>query len=258
MGIRQTAASSPQGEAGEAGPTASGRPCLSDGNRLRVAKRQSLGNAAARAELWFGRDLLATAAVLATPRRLEETVLGIAGGTRSPRTGGSVHGAGGQPKPAGGFWGRLTGKNPTDRAKKGTKRHVLVDGNGTPLAIRITGAQRHDSLAAIPLLNDLPPIPRPRGRPRRCPKSLYGDRAYGTPRNHQALKERRIEDHVSEARTPHGSGLGKVRWPVERTLSWIGQARRLKIRYERLPANHRAFHYLQLARICFGIIRRDF
>jgi hypothetical protein len=38
----------------------------------------------------------------------------------------------------------------------------------------------------------------------------------------------------------------------------VGQARRLKIRYEVLPAQHRAFHYLQLARICCKVLQRDF
>ena len=57
---------------------------------------------------------------------------------------------------------------------------------------------------------------------------------------------------------PHGSGLGKVRWVVERTLAWVGQARRLKVRYEVSIAMHRAFHYLQLARICCKVLNRDF
>jgi hypothetical protein len=45
---------------------------------------------------------------------------------------------------------------------------------------------------------------------------------------------------------------------VESTLAWVGQARRLKIRYERLPAMHRAFHYLRLAQICCKALQRDF
>jgi transposase len=135
---------------------------------------------------------------------------------------------------------------------------LLVDGKGTPLAVRITGAQRHDSVVAMHLVDDIPPIRSRRGRPRRKPQALSGDRAYGTPRNHAGLRQRRIEDHLAQPRTPHGSGLGKVRWVVEGTLSWIGQARRLKIRYEKLPAMHRAFHFLQLARICCKVLQRDF
>ena len=88
----------------------------------------------------------------------------------------------------------------------------------------------------------------------------YGlqDTDYTLPRNRKGLRQRRIEDHLVQPRTPHGSGLGKIRWVVERTLSWVGQARRLKVRYEKLAATHRAFHYLQLARICCKILEGDF
>jgi transposase len=156
------------------------------------------------------------------------------------------------------FWGLLTGKNPTDRAKKGTERHLLVDGWGTPLALRLTGAHRNESREALDLVDDIPPIRGRRGRPRHKPQALYADRQYGTPRNRQGLKERRIEDHLARQRTPHGSGLGRIRWVVERTFAWIGQARRLKIRYDKRPSIHRAFHLLQLARICCSILERHF
>jgi len=124
--------------------------------------------------------------------------------------------------------------------------------------VRLTGANRHESLLAMPLLDDIPPLHDRHGQVRRKPKALYGDRAYGTPRNHQGLKERRIEDHLAQPRTPHGSGLGKVRYVVERGLAWVGQARHLKVRYDRLPAMHRAFHYLRLAQICCKVLQRDF
>jgi transposase len=134
----------------------------------------------------------------------------------------------------------------------------LVDGKGTPLAVRLSGANRNESLEAMNLVDDIPPIRGRHGRPRRKPKALYGDRQYGTPRNRQGLKQRRIEDHLARQRTPHGSGLGKIRYVVERSLAWVGQARRLKTRYDKLPSIHRAFHFLQLARICCTILQRDF
>jgi transposase len=124
--------------------------------------------------------------------------------------------------------------------------------------VRITGANRNESLLALPLLDDVPPIRQPRGGRRRRPEALYGDRQYGTPRNREGLKQRRIEDHLARQRTPHGSGLGKIRYVVERGLAWVGQARRLKIRYERLPAPRRAFHFLRLALICCKVLQRDF
>lgn len=152
----------------------------------------------------------------------------------------------------------MTGKNPTDRAKKGTKRHLLVDGKGTPLVVRLTGANRPDGPEALPLVDEIPPIQGPRGRPRRKPKALYGDRAYGSKKNKDGLKQRGIKSRLARQRTPHGSGLGKVRWVVERGLAWIGQARRLKIRYDKFPAMHRAFHLLQMACICCKVLQRDY
>src|SRR5262245_7072837 len=258
MGSRPTAAASPPRPARQARPAARGRPGLPDRHRLRPAERHPLGDAAPGDGLRLRHDLLAPAAVLAAARRLEEAPARPAAAGRA----GAGHRLGallrGQPELPRRFWGALTGKNPTDRAKKGSKRHLLVDGQGTPLAVRITGANRHDALEALKLVDDIPPIRGRRGRPRRKPKGLYGDRAYGTPRNRAGLKERRIEDHLARQRAPHGSGLGKIRWVVERSLSWVGQARRLKIRYDKLPSIHRAFHLLQLARICCAILQRDF
>ena len=134
-----------------------------------------------------------------------------------------------------------------------------MDRKGTPLAVRITGANRHDSTQAMKLIDSIPPIRRGgRGRPRRRPDDAYGDRAYGTPANRRGLRRRRVKDHFARPRTPHGSGLGRVRQVVERALAWVGHARRLKIRYEKLPAPHRALHYLQMARMCCRIIERGF
>ena len=108
------------------------------------------------------------------------------------------------------------------------------------------------------LVDDIPPIRGKRGRPRRKPKALYADRAYGNAKTQAGLKQRGIEDHLARPRTAHGSGLGKIRYVVERGLAWVGQARRLKIRYDRLPAMHRAFHLLRLALICCKVLQRDF
>jgi len=54
--------------------------------------------------------------------------------------------------------GPQTGPNPTDRAKLGTKQHLLSDGQGIPLAIRLTGANRNDSQEALALLNAIPSL----------------------------------------------------------------------------------------------------
>ena len=71
-----------------------------------------------------------------------------------------------------------TGPNPTDRRKPGTKQHLLVDRNGVPLEIRITGANRSDVLEIIPLIVNLAPIGGKPGPPIRRPKAVQADRAY--------------------------------------------------------------------------------
>src|SRR5438094_6942572 len=58
------------------------------------------------------------------------------------------------------YGGDQTGPNPTDRAKRGSKRHLICDGRGVPLAVRLTGANRNDSQDALALVNAIPPPPR--------------------------------------------------------------------------------------------------
>ena len=50
-----------------------------------------------------------------------------------------------------------------------------------------------------------------------------------------------VEPHLARRGTPHGSSLGVFRWPVERTLGWLHQFRRLGYRRDRLPNVHQAF-----------------
>jgi hypothetical protein len=45
----------------------------------------------------------------------------------------------------------MTGNNPVDRSKLGTKRHILTDKNGIPLSAVISSASTHD----IKLLTDV-------------------------------------------------------------------------------------------------------
>jgi putative transposase len=51
--------------------------------------------------------------------------------------------------------GKSTGPNPTDRAKSGTKRSILVEGNGIPLAVTVAGANRHDMKMAEKTLENI-------------------------------------------------------------------------------------------------------
>ena len=76
------------------------------------------------------------------------------------------------------YGGDQTGPNPTDRAKRGSKRHLICDGRGVPLAVRLTGANRNDAQEALGLVDAIPPLHGERGRPRQRPDCVLGDRGY--------------------------------------------------------------------------------
>jgi transposase len=155
------------------------------------------------------------------------------------------------------FWGAKTGPNPTDRAKLGSKRHLICDGQGVPLAIRLTGANRPDSLEALALMDAIPPLQGKRGRPRCRPECVLGvgDRAYDARRIRDVLRIRGIRPLLAERNTQHGSGLGKWRWVVERTFAWLSQFRRLRVRYEKRADIHEAFLSIGCALICWNSLK---
>lgn len=147
--------------------------------------------------------------------------------------------------------GDATGPNPTDRGRPGTKHHVLVDGQGVPLAATITGANVPDIMQLLALIVAVPPVAGKPGHPRSRPDSLYADRGYDAEPARQILRWLGIEPFLAERGTEHGSGLGKFRWVVERTLSWLHQQRRLRVRYERRADIHFALLKIALCLICF-------
>jgi transposase len=146
--------------------------------------------------------------------------------------------------------GEKTGPNPTDRRKLGSKHHVITDAQGIPLATILTGANQHDVTQLLPLVEAIPPIRGQRGRPRQRPDQVQGDRAYDSEPHRRALRSLGIKPVLAQRRTEHGSGLGIYRWVVERTLSWLHQFRRLRIRYERRADIHEAFLSLGCSLIC--------
>jgi hypothetical protein len=75
--------------------------------------------------------------------------------------------------------GELTGPNPVDRGKAGSKYHLLIDGHRIPLAVGLSAANTHDSQLLEQLVDAVPPVKGPRGRPgrpRRRPTKLHCDK----------------------------------------------------------------------------------
>src|SRR5712691_889471 len=92
---------------------------------------------------------------------------------------------------------------PTDRAKRGSNRHLICDAQGVPLAVRLTGANRNDSQEALALVDAIPPLRGKCGRPRRRPDCVLGDRGYDAEAIRCALHARRIRPFVARRRTRH-------------------------------------------------------
>ena len=150
--------------------------------------------------------------------------------------------------------GEKTGPSPVDRRKKGSKHHIIVDAKGTPLAVTVTVANVPDVKQLEPLVDAIPPVRGKPGQPHRRPKEVYADRAYDSEPHRRRLRWRGIRPRICAAEDPHGSGLGKFRWVVERTLSWLPRKRKLRIRTERRVDIHEALTSLGCALICFNVL----
>jgi transposase len=150
--------------------------------------------------------------------------------------------------------GERAGPSPVDRRKKGSKHHVLTDAAGIPLAATTTAANVPDVKEMEAVVDAAPPVRGKPGRPRRRPRALYGDRGYDSDPHRRRLRRRGIRARIARRRAPHGSGLGKYRWYVERTLSWLHNFGRLRVRKDRSAAAHQAFLTLGCAMICLRLL----
>ena len=153
--------------------------------------------------------------------------------------------------------GDLTGPSPVERRKKGSKHTLMVDRHGVPLAIRTAGANASDHRQIIPLVRDFPKVTGKPGRPKELPDEAYTDRGYDSDTTRWILAWLSIEPHIARRGTPHGSGLGKVRWVVERTISWLKGLRRMRIRYDHLAVIQDAWNTLAACVICFRLLHDD-
>lgn len=153
--------------------------------------------------------------------------------------------------------GEATGPNPVDRGKLGSKHTLMVDPHGVPLAIHTAGANASDQTQIIPIVLDFPQVGGKPGRPKQLPDALYADRGYDSDATRALLLWLGIEPHIGKRLTEHGSGLGKVRWVVERTIAWFKGLRRLRVRYDRLKVVQEAWNTLAAAVICFRIATEE-
>ncbi|WP_442877627.1 IS5 family transposase [Dactylosporangium sp. AC04546] len=147
--------------------------------------------------------------------------------------------------------GPSSSEGPVDRARAGSKHHVITDGAGIPLAVSLTGGNRHDVTQLMALIDAIPPVRGKRGRPRRRPDSLYADRAYDFDIHRDHVHDKGITPHFARRGVEHGSGLGVHRWVVEQTVALLHWFRRLRIRWEIRDDIHEAFMNLACSIICY-------
>ncbi|SDP97424.1 Transposase, partial [Actinopolyspora xinjiangensis] len=96
---------------------------------------------------------------------------------------------------------RPRGRALLDRGTTGAKHHLICDGGGIPLAVILTGGNRHDSTQLLPLVEAIPPVRGRRGRPRRKPDMLVAHRGYDDEPYREQLRQRGITPLISRKRT---------------------------------------------------------
>lgn len=131
----------------------------------------------------------------------------------------------------------------------------MVDRQGIPLAVTLSAANVHDSMMLEATVDAIQPIKRPRGRPRKRPTKLHADKGYDYARCRAALRRRHITPRIARRGIESSQRLGRYRWVVERTHSWLNRYRRLKVRYERRQDIHQAFLSLGCALICLNYLQ---
>jgi putative transposase len=150
--------------------------------------------------------------------------------------------------------GTATGPNPTDRAKLGSKIHILVDQRGAPLAVHITGANQHDKWSADDLIFSIV-VRRPSNEQHLCADKAYDfddvrtvlDHAGYT--DHIKRRRRRGEAEPDLSLLPAEHLFPARRWVVERTLAWLVKRRSIRTRWAKKAENWLAFVQFACAHI---------
>jgi transposase len=129
---------------------------------------------------------------------------------------------------------------------------VVVDGQGVPLGNLLDSASPAEVKLIEPTLATIA-VPRSgRGRPKQKPKRLIYDKAADADALRKRLKSRGIDlicPHRKKRKKPSlqdGRKLRryKRRWKVERTFSWVGNFRRLVVRWEHKIEMYRGFFHI--------------
>src|SRR5271165_4449541 len=169
----------------------------------------------------------------------------------SPSVTNSAEGSGSRPtrcwaRPA--LGGKKTGKNPTDRGKKGTKKSMVTDGDGGPLGVVIAGANVLERKLLEATIESIV-VDRPEPTEDE-PQHLSLDKGYDNPTGEEAATAAGYTPHIrrigeEKKGCDRSQGHKPRRWVVERTFAWLSKCRGILVRYEKKDINHLAL--IQLA-----------
>jgi len=146
-----------------------------------------------------------------------------------------------------------TGKSPVDRRKIGTKRSIIVEGNGIAIGCALGGGNQHDSTLFEASIRSIPTsLKQPYCR------EMHLDAAYDSKRVRVILFNFGYVPKISKNRRRSKTGVSakteKKRWIVESAHSWMNRFRRLLVRFEKLASNYLALMKFALAITTFNKI----
>ena len=170
------------------------------------------------------------------------------------------HACAGQPVGRGG-WKKGDPLEPVDHALGlgrggiSTKIHLVTDSNGVPLAAVLSAGQRHE-VPVFPALMDQVRLPTARGRPRRRPRCLTGDKAYVYEPVFAYLRRRGIRAAIPQRSGPNAGrphlpvdpDTYRRRNAVERAVGWLKGCRSAATRQDKLATSFLAMIKLALLR----------
>jgi IS5 family transposase len=145
----------------------------------------------------------------------------------------------------------MTGPNPVDRGKTGSKIHVLSDRAGLPLSVAVSAANTNDAYALKPLVMAIPAVKSRRGPRRRKPAKLHADKAYDQAELRRWVRDHGVAVRIARKGIESSQKLGKHRWVIERSIAWLFGYHRLAIRYDRYADHFCAFLTLAASLTCF-------
>lgn len=151
----------------------------------------------------------------------------------------------------GAFWGDEIGPNPTDSAKNGVKRSLLVERDGGPLAVVVAGANVHDTKLLEATIEAIV-VERPAVTDD-SPQNLSLDKGYDNPTGWEAATGHDYTPHIRRIGQEKLDTRGRKRYParrwvVERTLAWLSKCRAILVRYEK-----KALNYLNLIKLACAL-----